>query len=483
MGVYGDLIGYESLEIVSPYALQQLSEIKIVRRLNCHTALYYTGIIPETQKDSYIFAATAKDAITVNRKGRSGAVEPLFKGVVVAIGVKAVRGIYYLEVEARSHTAELDVKLRDRSFQNKDLKYTEFLKQILSSYSGGSIKDKASNGGTLTKLIVQKEETDWQLLKRQASRFNTFLVPYDLADQPKLWFGLPDEDDGDAELSDDLPYQVGKNLDDYAELSENYLLELRDTDCTYYVVTTGQYYPLGSMVKFKGANLIVTQSIAELQNGSLLYEYLLCPSDGLKQKPLYNQQITGASLKGKVIDTNKDQVRVHLEIDRNQDKNTAWWFPYASFYTAEGNSGWYCMPQLGDYLQIYFPTCREEEAIATNSVRQDKESCQKTQDPSVKYLGTNHGKELMLAGGELSLTAKNQKEGKIQIKLNDNEGIEIRSDNELYLTARKNLIFDLEQKATIKAKEEVQVVCGDSSLDMDGITHFKGVEVAIDPQK
>jgi hypothetical protein len=296
MGIYGELTGYENLEIVSPYALQQLSEIKIVRRLNYHTTLYYTGIIPESQKDSYIQAATVKDAITVNRKDSSGKAEPIFKGLTVDIGVKIVRGIYYLEVQGVSHTAELDVKLRDRSFQNKDLKYAEFLNQIMSSYSGGSIKDKTSNGGTLTKLVVQKDETDWQLLKRQASQFNTFLVPYDLADQPKLWFGLPGEDEGDAELSDALPYQVSKNLAEYLELSQNYLQSLSDTNFTYYLVTAGRYYPLGSMVKFKGANLIVVQSVAELKNGSLLYEYLLCPPDGLKQKPLYNQQIAGASL-------------------------------------------------------------------------------------------------------------------------------------------------------------------------------------------
>jgi hypothetical protein len=483
MSIYGNLTGYENLEIGSHYPIQQLTELKMVRRLNCHTVLYYTGIIPETQKDSYIQAATTKDVITVNRKDSSGKVEPLFKGHIVNIGVKMVRDIYYLEVEGVSHTAGLDVKLRDRSFQNKDLKYTEFLNQILSPYSGGSIKDKASNGKTLAKLVVQKDETDWQLLKRQASQFNTVLVPYDLADQPKLWFGLPDEDDGDAELSDDLPYQVGKNLAEYMDLSENYLKSLNDTNFTYYVVTTGQYYSLGSTVKFKGADLIVVQSIAELKSGSLLYEYLLCPPDGLKQKPIYNQQIVGASIKGKVIDTNKDQVRVHLEIDQNQDKNTAWWFPYASFYTAEGNSGWYCMPQLGDYLQIYFPTCREEEAIATNSVRKDKGSCSKIQEPNVKYFGTNHDKELMLAGGELSLIAKNQNEGQIQIKLNDDNGIEIRSDNEIYLAARKNLTFDLDRRASIKAKEEVQLICGESSVHMDGVTHFKGIEVTIEPQK
>jgi hypothetical protein len=482
MGVYGELSGYENLEIVSPYILQQLNELKITRRINCHTRLSYSGIIPETQKDSYIQTATATDTITVNHKDRSGRT-PLFKGFPVNIGVKVVHGVYYLEVEGVSHTAILDVKLRNRSFQDQDLKFSAWLNQIMSAYPGGSIKDQVSNGGRVARLILQKDETDWQLLLRRASLFNTFLVPYDLADQAKLWFGLPDEANQEAELSDDLPYKIGKNLVNYTELSENYLQSLTDTDFIYYIVGAGRYYPLGSAVKFQGMKLLVAQSIAELKNGSLFYEYLLCPAAGLKQKPIYNRQIIGASLRGKVIDVNKDQVRVHLEIDAKQDQDTAWWFPYASFYTAEGNSGWYCLPQLGDYLQIYFPTGREEEAIATNSVRKEKESCQKTQDPNVKYFGTNHGKELMLADGKVTLTAKNQKEGKIQVKLNEDEGIEIRSDNEIYLTARKDLIFDLDQKATIKAKEEVQLVCGESSIDMDGTTHFKGVEVTIEPQK
>jgi hypothetical protein len=51
MGLIGDLTGYENIEIVSPYGIQQLTELKIVRRVNQHTTLYYTGIIPEAQKD------------------------------------------------------------------------------------------------------------------------------------------------------------------------------------------------------------------------------------------------------------------------------------------------------------------------------------------------------------------------------------------------------------------------------------------------
>jgi hypothetical protein len=483
MSILGELTGYENLEILSPYKIQQLTELKIVRRPNRHTALYYTGIIPETQKDLYIRTATAKDTLTVQQTGGTGKKEPLFMGLTANIGVKVVRDIYYLEVEGVSHTEDLDIKLRDRSFQDKEQKYSDLLKAVISEYPGGDIQDNVSKGKNLSQFTLQHNETDWQFLIRLASRFNAVVIPDDLTDKARLSFGLPEGKEAESVLHSELPCRIGKNLSGYADLSQNCLQSISETDFTYFVVETGQYYPLGSKVKYRDIKLVVAQSIAELKHGNLLYEYLLCPASGLKQKPIFNRQIIGAALEGKVIDTLKDTVRVHFDIDQNQEKEKAWLFPYSSFYTAEGNSGFYCLPQSGDHVQVYFPTVREEEGVALNSVRKDKDSCAKTQNPDVKYFGTNHDKELMMSGGELSLTAKNTKEGQIRIKLNDDEGIEIRSDNEIDLAARKDMVFELDNKVAIKAKDEVQLICGDSSVNMDGITHFKGVEVTIEPRK
>ncbi|HEX2953976.1 MAG TPA: hypothetical protein VHR47_08330 [Bacillota bacterium] len=482
MGIYGDLLGYESIEVVSPYTILELHELQIVRRINSHTTLYYTAIIPEDSSDRYIQAATAQDRIVVGRKDGLESVEPIFMGLTTDIAVKAVQGVYFLEVQGVSHSYELDIKLKQRSFQDQTMKYKDLLQQIMTGYPGGDITDHASQSRALEKFIYQGNETDWQFLKRMASRFHTFLIPYDLADQPKLQFGLPEDNGEAAVISDNIPYRIGKNLADYWELSENYLDNLMDSDFTYYLVETGHYYPLGARVTFKQVKFVVAQSTAMLKNGSLLYEYLLCPESGLKQKPRLNWQIVGSSLEGKVIATAKDQVKVHLDIDAKQAKETAWWFPYATFYTAEGNSGFYCMPQLDDHVKVYFPTAREEEGVAVNSIRKNKDG-RTTQNPTIKYLGTNQGKTLKLADEELSVTARNKQGERLQIRMKDDTGIEIRSDHEIDITARKNLSIDVGKSASFKAKEEVQMVCGRSSIDMDGITHFKGAVVRIEPKK
>jgi hypothetical protein len=36
---------------------------------------------------------------------------------------------------------------------------------------------------------------------------------------------------------------------------------------------------------------------------------------------------------------------------------------------AEGNSGWYCMPEINDTVFIYFPTKEEHMGVGMNSIR------------------------------------------------------------------------------------------------------------------
>ncbi|WP_418789163.1 phage baseplate assembly protein V [Paenibacillus agilis] len=70
-----------------------------------------------------------------------------------------------------------------------------------------------------------------------------------------------------------------------------------------------------------------------------------------------------------MLDVAKDTVKVHLEVDKQQSVVEASWFSYASLYTAEGNSGCYCMPEKGDSVMLYFPDGEEKNATAMSSVR------------------------------------------------------------------------------------------------------------------
>ena len=128
----------------------------------------------------------------------------------------------------------------------------------------------------------------------------------------------------------------------------------------------------------------------------MLHEYTATPENRLRQDILYNEKVVGASVEGEVIDIEEDNVRIHLEIDKDQKKDEAFWFPYSTFYTAEGETGWYCMPELEDQVKLYFPTNKEEEGIVLNSIRRRTKGEDFVRTLMLKYLGLNMVKRYCL---------------------------------------------------------------------------------------
>jgi hypothetical protein len=450
---------------IAPFELKQLVELKLTQRINEHARLRFKGVIAEEAKDQPVADTAAGTFVELNRVDFDSTKTLLFKGIVSRVEIKAVRDIYYIEVEALSATKLMDVKLKSRSFQNENLTYESLLKQIVSEYNG-AIKDFASNGQKIGKVIIQHNETDFQFLKRLASCFNVGLIPYLLTDKPRLYFGIPDEGVEPVKL-ENAHYRVSKKLGEYRYSSENSIPGITESDFIYYEVESEQQVNLGAEVSFNGTTLYVCEAISFLENAVLKDHYLIAPKKGLSQKTIYNDQIVGQSLEGRVIDVAKDQVKVHLDIDPEQKVNEAFWFPYSSVYTAEGNSGWYCMPEKEDFVRIYFPSKKEEEGVAISSVRKDSSDSKhnKLSDPDVKYFRTKAGKELMFSPSEIVITGKDDE---IFLRLNDQDGITIYSKKKVNIVAKQDLTVESEEaKVIIKAKEGINISCDSSVITMD----------------
>jgi len=451
-----NVITYQNIKLVSPYDIKTLTELRIIKRINQHSLLYFSGVIPEEKKDSCIGKATIDDKIEVYQIEGNNKIRTLFIGLVSNISVKCVKGIYYIYVEGISFTHNLDIKSKSRSFQKADMLYKDMIKKVTSDYNGADFQDMISNNAAIEKFIVQYNETDWCFIKRMASHFGAVLVPDQCSDKPKFWFGLPKEKDG---YLDNSCYIVKKNLSDYMHTVGNFCNHLDETDFVCFEVESHHEMDIGYKVTFQGIKLVVCSVVADIKNGTLMFKYMLARESGIRQNLIFNSSIIGAAVEGKIIDTRMDTVRVHMEIDGSQTKDDAYWFPYSSFYTAEGNSGWYCMPQHGDSVKVYFPTEREEEAIAINSVRKGGGSLPKTSNPDNKYFGTNFGKEMMMGAKEISFTAKDDEGDKIYIKLNEDKGIEIESCKPIEVRSDKEIILD-SNKLSITADEDISLLCG-----------------------
>ncbi len=471
------VIAYHNLKVSTPYEIKSLSEIKIENSLNEHSKVYISGIISDEMKESYAEKAKTQDIIEVIQVADDSKEELLFKGFVTGIAIKSVRGVYYIEIEGLSNTFQLDIKLKKRSFQNEGMSYKDVVKKILSDYEGADFIDTASNDKKIEKFIVQYNETDWEFIKRMASRFNTGLIADVQSGGPKFWFGVP----GGSSRGqlDEYHYNVNKELGNYRLKSRNLIKGIIEEDFVYYEIETDKLMNIGDSVNFKERQLLVFKSCTEIKNSMLKHTYVLASKGGLSQDTVFNEKVKGSSIEGKVIDIKNDYIRVHLDIDKEQKKEEAYWFPYSTFYSTEGQTGWYCMPELNDSVKLYFPSEREELGIVMDSMRRRSKGGDKIGNPDIKYFRTRFGKEAMFSEKEIVVTGKDEK---IFIKLNEDNGIEMYSEKEVKIVAGNNLEM-MAKKIKLNAASELDLICRSSSIMMEGTTHIRGSTVRIDPNR
>jgi hypothetical protein len=362
-----------------------------------------------------------------------------------------------------------------RSFLYESITYVNLLDEVVEPY-GAQYKDMASGGKKLGSFVLQYRETDWQFLKRMASRLNVGLAPDIKNDKPTFYFGKPES--AVKKTLDNANYTIKKDLSSFRRVSENGLIEgTQEMHFLAYEVEAVELMELGAEVDFNGRTLFIGEVLTQMKAGILRHIYRLVPEEGIRRPRIYNDRIVGLSLQGQVTKVQKDTVTVELEIDKGGEKKVENTFPYSTVYTAEGNSGWYYMPEKNDYVRVYFPDREEHNGFALSSVRMnknDKEKNNKIGDPNIKYFRTRDGKELMFGPKEIVITGK---DGQIFLRLNESDGIEIFSNKEVKINAKKGITMDSQKKILLTAKEQINMTCKDSKIQMDGTTHITGKNV------
>lgn len=460
---------YENIQLIGPYKLITLTEVKIEKKINDHGKIHFTGIISESDKEKYIEISNFKKEIEVNLIIENK-VKEIFKGTVINVEIKMIRDIYYIVVEGISYSYEMDIALKNRSFQNIDMLYTQLIKKITSNYEGSDFIDMITNDNKIKAFKLQYKETDWNFLKRIASEFNVPLVVESIANKPKFWIGIP-EGKNRGEL-DSFDYSIRKNISDFRNSSENYISEIEESDFIYYEIESDDYFNIGDSIIFKNRKLLVWNVITEMIDGILKYKYSLASENRIKENSIYNKKLVGVSIEGKVIDVSGDYVKIKLDIDSEQKKEEANWFHYSTFYS---NIGWYCMPELEDNVMLYFPSDKEKEAVMINSIRKKDKGGDKIDDPNTKYLRTKDSKEVMFNKEEIVFTGKDDK---VLIRINETSGIEMNSDSDIKINAHNGLNISA-ANIEINSQEQLNMTCRASCIKMDGNTDVKGIVVKI----
>lgn len=457
--------------------LETIVELKIQQTMNDHGYLHLGAILQESAKTKYVTEVKALEKIEV-ASFEKGKIHTMFKGIVKKATVRQVKKVYYLFIEAVTGSYIADIEMKSRSFQNKEMTYRSLLKSIITEYEDGDLIDCASEGAKVDKFTMQYRESDWDFVKRMASRFHAGILPSMLFDTPKIFIGKPQGTErGKIEKYN---YFVTKDLERYMLSFNNGNRKLKQLDTVTFHLDIMENVEIGDKMTYYDkasdniyANLYINNKEIELIDGVLHFRYGLCTSNGFLEDKLYNEQIVGLSIKGVVKERIQDKVMVELEIDKGKEVSENWQFPYATPYAAGGHGGWYVMPEIGDTVLINFPDKDETNGIGINSIRENGKETEKIATPDVKCLRTFDGKEIRLAPDEVVITCSNWvsentgEENKIYIQLNERGGITIQSTKPININSDSDINFTADKKILFAAEEEIKMRCKSSMVKID----------------
>jgi len=462
----------------TPYDVEEILDVKIHQRINEHSTLYFKSVLKAASVGSISDVPGVGGNVALTAIEASGEEYVLFQGLVIDAIILPSEENPIIEVHAISHSYTMDLEKKSRSFQNKNKTYTDLMEQVTLAYQNGDVIDKASNNKTIGKLIVQHMETDWEFLVRMASHFYTGLVNDVRFDSPKFFFGIPE---GASFEPDKEQHSLKKDLNKYYNLSKNCPEQLSEADFLFYEVETYHMATIGDNVTLMGKQLRISEITTITIEGLLVNFLSLTTKGGLTQHYRQHESIVGASFGGNILEVSNDLVKISLDIDNGHDSGEPCFFPYSTIYSSQDGSGWYCMPEIGDRVRLYFPDGEDNDAYAISSVHEKV-------DPALMHPEENQGgagggmrsaegsggysglrddpnvKSLTFGSQEVRLTPEGMylfTEDSMILLTED--GIEINSEKDVDLTTEGNFVMDSEAAISISGEQGVKVRSGEAN--------------------
>ncbi|WP_326493197.1 hypothetical protein [Clostridium estertheticum] len=301
-------------------------------------------------------------------------------------------------------------------------------------------------------------------LKRISSELKSELSCDIIETLNMFYFGRPSKTS--YKLEDTSDYKACKDLKQYHESGGSEAGH--DTDYFYYEIETREKYEVGANINFKNKDFYVNQYKVRALSDEVIYKYRLCRKNGVWQTKVINSLIGGASIEGKVLEVKDEKIKLHLNIDKSQNKDKASWFPYAP---PTGNV-MYSMPIVGTSASLYFPSETSEDPIVTGCVRTNGSGCAKTADTTKRYFGTEHGSEIEMVPGALNI--KGGSKEPLSISFDDAVGVTIKSHKKLSLNAAGGITMKTPQSVKLKAQSQILVAKAGtkSGFSMETDLHF-----------
>ena len=409
------------IRICSSIQYEKIISLDICQKVNEHGIAKFTCTINKNKSDLILNKANKDEIVKIEANNKI-----LFAGYINNIFVQEENSEFFsLTVELISTSCKLDQDECRGSYQDVNITYESIVNKIMSKYSGMAICNVGSN--KINTPLYQFDETDWEYAIRLASHFGEGVLPSINTVYPAIYFGV-NTNRKSIKINSKFYnrcfsskfYKMNSLLDNYERI--NYV---------YYEVKDKHDYEIGSKVDFNYKSLIICEKKAELINEELIYTYVLGKKQLIQFPKIYNDKISGRVINGEVLESNKEKLKVKLDIDSTQNAGSAYEYKYTPF---SGNI-MYSMPEKGSKVSLYF---NNNDSIGTiiNCLRTNNSPCTSVDD---KKLTTSKFKGFLLNGTEISFKLNVNDESQSYFKLLDDLGITLSSKSKILINAKNEI--------------------------------------------
>jgi len=467
-------VTYENLRL-STYEVEHITYLSLSKSANDHASLDVVAILGEQVADRYIYTTNELTPIMLSYKSETDEDIVLFKGMVTSLQISKQGGVFYMNLSAKGATCIMAIQQKRRSFQNTSMTTHQVIAEVLSQYENANfiaqIPDLPIGG-----LLLQYQETDWAFLKRLVSWYGATIIPEVRADGIACFVGVPENNE--CQHIDAFRYRVSKSIESYEIMKNNGWPEVQEIEYVIFTVENEQIFQIGDNVELDGKSLYVESAVHVLEDGILKNTYALKLKEGFKSLKVYNTTIVGCSLNGTVIGVARDKLMIDLEIDGAG--RAAYWFPYSTMSASPDGSGWYCMPEKGDQVRVYFPTKEEKDAYAISAISGHEPKAGDSQDPmgdpNIKRLSTIYDKVILFAEEGILI---NSDSGQASVFLGKNGQITLYGAESVNVTAEKEVAIIAQESVLIGATQSVTLKNSGASIEIkeDGNITLQGKKV------
>lgn len=456
-----------------PFDLLQITALEGVQQVNEHGTLKFSGLMDGSKEKEYLsWALKENPLVSVCVSSDENEEKILFQGVLVDFEIQVQNDVRYLTGVLKTNSYLMDLIPHTRSFQSSTIQYQDMLTTINKGYMDSIFVMAKGNGVHIPGLVMQYEETDWRFAKRMASRFQTIVIPDSQRDHIAYTFGLPE---------DGIHYDVQTNMFSIAKNVGRLIKHLDhrapQADAVFYVLKSREIYRLADCVTLNGIPLRVFSIKTKLEGSELYHTYYLTFDEGFQTEEVFNEDLIGLSLDSQITAVERDKVQISIDCDENKANAGVRFFPYATIYSTPDGTGWYCMPEVGDAVRLYFPCEADADAYVASSVHLQSTAGDERINPNFKSIMNKQKKEILFTPGSLIITNNVG----MSIELSDAEGIKIISDKAIVVQSQEAVdISSVTSTLSINAPQRIVFQQGDTQMSLEEKLHFGGAQVRID---